>query len=88
MAKLSVLCVHANFSHFYFVIFSLRIFCLFKCPLKLSKKCLLLFGNNSVKVWIPFDMSSKYVNIVGSNSLKVSVLDDMNSEKSFYYSLI
>ena len=23
---------------------------LFKCPLKLSKKCLLLFGNNSVKV--------------------------------------
>ena len=31
-------------------IFSLRIFYLFKCPLKLSKKCSLLFGNNSVKV--------------------------------------
>ena len=31
-------------------IFSLRILYLFKCPLKLSKKCLLLFGNNSVKV--------------------------------------
>ena len=42
-----------------FEIFSLRIFSLFKCPLKLSKQCLLLFGNNSVKVWILFDMSSE-----------------------------
>ena len=42
--------VHANFSHFYLGIFSLRICYLFKCPLKLSKKFLLLFGNNSVKV--------------------------------------
>ena len=51
-------CVHANFSHFYLGIFSLRIFCQFECPLILSKKCLLLFGNNSVKVWILFDMTS------------------------------
>ena len=42
-----------------FEIFSLRIFCLFKCPLKLLKQCLLLFGNNSAKVWILFDMSSE-----------------------------
>ena len=84
MAKLSVSCAHANFSHFYSGIFPLRIFCLFKCPLKLSKKCLLLFGNNSVKMWILFDTIFKQVNIVGSNSLKVSVLCDMNSEKSFY----
>ena len=88
MAKLSVSCVHANFSHSYSGIFSFRIFCLFKCPLKLSKRYLLLFGNNSVKVWTLFDMSSKYVNTVGSNSLKVSMLCDMNSEKSSYYSLI
>ena len=40
-------------------IFLLRIFCLFKCPLKLQKNCLPLLGTNSVKVWIPFDMSSK-----------------------------
>ena len=39
--------VHANVSHFYLGIFSLKIFCLFECPSKLSKKCLLLFGNNS-----------------------------------------
>ena len=64
MARLSSSCVHANFPHFYFGIFSLRIFCLFKCPLKLSKKWLLLLGINSVKVWIQFDMSSKEVNIV------------------------
>ena len=42
--------VHTNFLHFYLGIFSLRIFCMFKCPLKLPKKCLLLLGNNSVKV--------------------------------------
>ena len=45
--------------HTYFGIFSLRIFCLFKSPPKLPKKCLLLLGINSVKVWILFDMSSK-----------------------------
>ena len=50
MAKLSVSCVYADFSHFYVGIFCLRIFCLLKCPLKLSKKCLLLFGKNSVKL--------------------------------------
>ena len=34
-----------------------------KCPLKLKKKkCLLLFSNNSVKVWILLDMSSNEVN--------------------------
>ena len=31
-------------------IFCLRIFFPFKCPFKFSKKCLLLFGHNSVKV--------------------------------------
>ena len=50
MAKLSVSCVYANFSHFYLEIFSLRVFCLFKCPLKLSKKCLPLFSANSENV--------------------------------------
>ena len=38
-------CVYANFSHFY-----LGIFCLFQFSLKLSKKCVLLFGNNSESV--------------------------------------
>ena len=37
MAKLSVSCVYANFSHLYVGIFCLRIFYLFKCPFKLSK---------------------------------------------------
>ena len=50
MATLSVSCVYANFSHFHLGIFRMRIFCLFKFPFKLSKKCLLLFGENSVKV--------------------------------------
>ena len=50
MAKLSVSCVYANFSHFYLESFSLRVFCLFKSPLKLSKKCLLLFSANSENV--------------------------------------
>ena len=59
MEKLSVLCVHGNFSHCYLGIFSLKIFYLFKCPLKISKKCLLLFGNNSVKKSMLFDMSCK-----------------------------
>ena len=59
MATLSVSCVYANFSHFHLGIFRLRIFYLFKCPFKLSKKCLLLFGENSVKVWILFDISSE-----------------------------
>ena len=40
----------ANFSHFQSGIFSLRIMCQFKCPLKLSRKCLLLLNNKSVKV--------------------------------------
>ena len=35
-----------------------------KCPFKLSETRLLMFGNNSMKVWIPFDMSSEYVNII------------------------
>ena len=52
--KLSASSVHTNFSHFYFGIFSL-----FKCPLKLPKKCLPLIGNNSVKVRTLFDMDSK-----------------------------
>ena len=30
----------------------------------ISKKCLLLYGNNSVKVWILFNMSSEQVNTV------------------------
>ena len=50
--------------------------------MKLSKKFLLLFRNDSVKVGILFNVS--FV----SNSLKVSVLCDMTSEKTFYYSLI
>ena len=50
MAKLSASCVHANFSHFYLEFTLLKIFCPFECSLKLSKKCLLVFGNNSVKV--------------------------------------
>ena len=49
IAKLSVLCVYATFSHFYLGIFCLKFFFLFKCPLKLSKKCLLQLGNNSGK---------------------------------------
>ena len=40
-------------------VFSLRIFCLFKGPLKLSKKGLLLLVINSVKVCTLFDMNSK-----------------------------
>ena len=36
----------------------------FKHPLKLQKKSLLLFDNNSLKMRILFDVSSKYVNIV------------------------
>ena len=75
MAKESASCVHANISHFYFGIFSLRIFCLFKFSLKLWKKCLLLLDINSVTLF-------------GSNSLKVLILCDRNSEKSFYFSSI
>ena len=51
--------VGTNFSHIYFGIFCLRIFDLFMCPLKLSKKYLLLFSNNSVKVQTLFDMCSQ-----------------------------
>ena len=39
--------------------FSLGEFSLFKCPLKLQKKSLVLLGIYSVKVWILFHMSSK-----------------------------
>ena len=53
-----VSCVYDNFSHFYLGV-SLRIFCPFKSPLKVSKKRFLLFGNNSVKVCLLFDMSSE-----------------------------
>ena len=89
MAKLSASCVHANFLHFYLGIFSLRIFCLYKCPLKLSKKCLLycllitLWKCEYCLIWA----LSKSI-LFGSNSLKVSVLCDKNSEKMFYYCLI
>ena len=38
MEKLSVLCVHGNFSHIYLGIYCLKIFYLFKCPLKISEK--------------------------------------------------
>ena len=75
--KLSASCVHTNFSLFYLGIFSLRIFCLFRFLLKLSKEYLLLFCNNPMKVWIRFDMSSK-----------LSLLCDTNSEKTFCNSLI
>ena len=51
--------VRTNFSHVYFGIFCLRIFGLFSCPLKLSKKYLLLFSNNSVKVQTLFNMCSE-----------------------------
>ena len=64
MAKLSVSCEYANFPHLYLGIFRLRIFGLFKCPVKLSKNCLLLSGNNSVKVCVLFDVSFESVNIV------------------------
>ena len=90
MTKLSALCVFANVSHFYLGIFSLRMFCLYKCPLKLSIKCLLyyclvitLWKCEYCLIWA----LNKSV-LFGSNSLKVSVLCDMNSEKTFYYSLI
>ena len=90
MTKLSALCVFANVSHFYLGIFSLRIFCLYKCPLKLSIKCLLyyclvitLWKCEYCLIWA----LNKSV-LFGSNSLKVSVLCDMNSEKTFFYSLI
>ena len=46
-------------SHTFTLEFSLGEFFLFKCPLKFPKKCLLLLGINSVKVWILFHMSSK-----------------------------
>ena len=75
--------MHANFSHFYLGIFSLRIFCLFRFPLKLSKKCLLLSGNNSVKSEYCLIWALTMSILFGSNSLKVSVLFDMNSEKVF-----
>ena len=84
------MCVCANVSHFYLGIFSLRIFCLYKCPLKLSIKCLLyyclvitLWKCEYCLIWA----LNKSV-LFGSNSLKVSVLCDMNSEKTFFYSLI
>ena len=62
--------------------------------IQISKKCLLLFGNNSVKVRILFDMSScqyfqnviivwcleKCVILFGKNSLKVSLMFDINYE--------
>ena len=90
MAELSASCVHANFLHFYFWIFSLRIFCLYKCPLKLSKKCLLyyclvitLWKCEYCLIWA----LNKSILFAG-NSLKVSVLCDMNSEKTFYWSLV
>ena len=59
MAKLSASCVHANFSHLYLEFTLLKIFCPFECSLKLSKKCLLVFGNNSVKVSVSCDMFSE-----------------------------
>ena len=71
-------------------IFLLRIFLLFKCPFKLSKKC--FFYNCLVitpwkceycLIWV----LNKSI-LFGNNSLKVSLLCDMYSEKSFYYSLI
>ena len=71
-------------------IFRLRIFLLFKCPFKLSKKC--FFYNCLVitpwkceycLIWV----LNKSI-LFGNNSLKVSLLCDMYSEKSFYYSLI
>ena len=67
-------CVYANFSHFQLSIFRLRIFCLFKCPFRLSKilckceYCLIWVLNKSI--------------LFGSNSLKVSSLCDMYFEKS------
>ena len=77
-------CVHVNFSHFYFGIFSWKIFCLFKCQLKLPKKCLLLLGIiNSVKVWIMFDMSLNKPILFGSNSLKVRYYVIQTLKKDF-----
>ena len=37
MAKWCVSCVYANFFHFYLGIFHLKVFCVLKCPFKLSK---------------------------------------------------
>ena len=70
--------------HFYQGIFSLSIFCLFKCSLKLSKKCSLFFGNNSVKVLILFDIGALNKSILrDSNFLRVLVFCDLNSGKNF-----
>ena len=90
MAKLSTSCVHANFLHFYLGIFSLRIFCLYKCPMKLSEKCL-LYHCLVITLWkceycLIWALNKSM--LFGSNYQKVSVLSDTNSEKRFYYSLI
>ena len=48
------------------------------------EKCVILFGSNSLKVWVLFDMNSdKCAVSFGSSSLKLSTLFDMKSEKVF-----
>ena len=82
-------CVHANFSHFYLGILSLRIFCLFGCPSIETQKsvyyCLVipLWKCQYCLIWA----LNKSI-LFGSNSLELSVLSDMNSEKTFYRSFI
>ena len=85
--KLSVLCLYANFSHFYFGSFCLTIFVCLSVHWKSKKKqnCLIiaLWKCEYCSIW-----ALNYSVLFFSNSLKVSVLCDMNSEKSFYNSLI
>ena len=61
--KLSVLCLYANFSHFYFGSFCLTIFVCLSVHWK-SKKKKKLFDNTSMKMWILFDMSSELFSII------------------------
>ena len=89
MAKLTASYVHANFSHFYLGILSLKIFCLFGCPSIETQKivyyCLVipLWKCEYCLIWA----LNKSI-LFGSNSLELSVLSDMNSEKTFYRSFI
>ena len=80
MAKLSVPCVYANFSHFYLGIFCLRILCLFKCPLKLKKSVYYLVITLCKCEYCLIWVLNKSL-LFGSNSLKISVLLDINSGK-------
>ena len=49
-----------------------------------TQKCSLLFGNNSVQVWILFDIRAlNKLMLCDSNFLRVLVFCDVNSGKKF-----